>query len=161
MNDPRISQRTPQRKGAVLLDVLPGIDADFDASFLERTGHDVIVCHGPQDSPCPLLAEGACAKYDAAHGIVFKLDLDDAQHRQIVTRYRALNPDIPIRAIVRAGQAERYPDVVAAVQVWTDEPTVAELDGFAALVEAADHFATVDAPRRTRRADTGPVRDDH
>jgi hypothetical protein len=37
-------------------------------------------------------------------------------------------------------KGERYPDVLKGVQVWTDAPTVAELNGFAALVETADEL---------------------
>lgn len=46
--------------------------------------------------------------------------------------------DRPIRVVVGPGQAERYRDVLAGVETWTHEPTVAELDGVAARVEAAD-----------------------
>jgi hypothetical protein len=127
--------------GVILLDVPPGGDGEFDASFLERTGHPVVVCHGPADQPCPLLGGQACPKYDAAHGIVFELDLELAQHRAIIERYRALGrPDLPIRVVVRPDQAERYRDTLAGVELWTREPTVADLDGFAARVEAADRF---------------------
>jgi hypothetical protein len=35
-------------------------------------------------------------------------------------------------------QAEQYRDELAGVEVWTHEPTVADLDGFAAEVEATD-----------------------
>ena len=131
---------TPPRS-PILLDALAGLDTDFDTSFLERNGHDVILCHGPQGARCPLLAERACDKYEAAHGVVFKLDLDDAQHRAIVTRYRASNPGLPIRVIASPGQAARYPLLAALVQIWEHEPTVVELDGFAALVDAVDNDA--------------------
>jgi hypothetical protein len=129
--------------GTILLDALAGPDEQFDVSFLERNDHPVIVCHGPAaGTTCPLLAEGACAKYAAAHGIVFELDLDRAQHRAIVARYRELNPDVPIRVVVRGDQAQRYHDLIGGVQVWTHTPNVADLDGFAAEVEAADRYAT-------------------
>ena len=142
--------------GTILLDALAGPDEQFDVSFLERNEHPVIVCHGPAaDTMCPLLAEGACAKYRAAHGIVFELDLDRAQHRAILARYRELNADVPIRVVVRSDQAERYRDLISGVQVWTRTPNVADLDGFAAEVEAADRYATAvqtddDGPRLPR-----------
>ena len=129
--------------GTILLDALAGPDEQFDVSFLERNDHPVIVCHGPAaDTTCPLLAEGACTKYAAAHGIVFELDLDRPQHRAIVARYRELNPDVPIRVVVHDDQMQRYRDLIGGVQVWTHSPNVAELDGFAAEVEAADRDAT-------------------
>jgi hypothetical protein len=133
------------REGVILLDVSPGDAEVFDVSFLERTGHPVLVCHGPGTNLCPLLGGEGCSKFDAAHGIVFQLDLDLPQHRDIVRRYRAVSrPDLPIRVVVRAGQAARYPELLSEVEVWTQEPTAAELDGFASRVEAADRDAEQD-----------------
>jgi hypothetical protein len=129
--------------GVVLLDVGPGENETFDAEFLERLGHPVVICHGPDvGSLCPLLGGTGCPKYDSAHGIVFELDLDRPQHRAIVERYRALGrPDLPIRVVVRGDQAERYAELLQDVEVWSHYPDVADLDGFAAEVEAADYFA--------------------
>jgi hypothetical protein len=132
------------RQGVILLDVSAADSEAFDVAFLERTGHPVLVCHGPGSELCPLLGGQGCAKFEAAHGIVFQLDLDCAQHRDIVMRYRALSrPDVPIRVVVRPGQAARYPEVLREVEVWTHEPTVADLDGFAAGVEAADRHVSL------------------
>lgn len=127
-------------EGVVLLDVSPGAGKEFEQEFLEKIGHPALVCHGPHESDlCPLLAGQDCEKFDAAHGIVFELDLDRAQHRAIVKRYRQLGrADLPIRVVVTPDQAQRYADVLADVQVWTHLPTAADLDGFAAEVEAAD-----------------------
>jgi hypothetical protein len=134
--------RSTRRQGMVLLDVLDGDEERFDVSFLERIDHPVIVCHGPAPGTvCPLLAEGTCEKYQHAHGIVFELDLDDAQHRAIVAKYRMLNPEIPIRVVVDSDQLERYHHLIAGVQAWLRLPSVADLDGFAAEVEAADRYA--------------------
>lgn len=128
--------------GTVLLDVMSG-EGEFDKSFLERVGHPVTVCNGPDvGAVCPLLGGEGCPKYEEAHGIVFELDLDRSQHRAIVERYRQLGrEDLPIRVVVRPGQREAYADLLAQVQVWEHEPTVADLDGFAAQVEASDRFA--------------------
>lgn len=127
-------------EGLVLLDVTPGEAEAFDTSFLERNGHPAIVCHGPAVKQlCPLLGGAGCPKFEAAHGIVFGLDLDRAQHRAIVKRYRALaRPDLPIRVVVRPDQAERYRDLLAGVEVWAHEPNAADLDALASEVEAAD-----------------------
>ena len=128
--------------GTILIDVTPGLGGEFDRSFLERTGHEVVVCHGPErDAVCPLLAGAGCDKVDRAHGIVFALDLDEPQHRAILERYRAIvRPDVPIHAVVRPGQGAKYADLLVTVAVWEHEPTAAELDGFAAGVEAADRY---------------------
>jgi hypothetical protein len=129
-------------EGVVLLDVTPGEAEAFDVSFLERTGHPVLVCHGPQvDELCPLLGGHGCSKFETAHWIVFALDLDRPQHREILGRYRAMaRPDLPIRAVVRPDQAERYHDLLTDIEVCTHEPTVVDLDGFAAEVEATDRL---------------------
>jgi hypothetical protein len=126
--------------GMILIDVIPGSEGEFDRSFLESTGHKVVVCHGPgHDELCPLLAGTGCEMVDDAHGIVFALDLDREQHRAILQRYREVTrPELPIRAVVRPGQREQYADLLADFEVWEHEPTVAELDGFAANVEAAE-----------------------
>lgn len=128
--------------GAILLDVSPGEAGEFDRDMLERLGHPVLVCHGPSNGLCPLLGHGGCPKFEQAHGIAFKLDLDREQHRAILQLYRGLaRPDLPIRVLVPAGQAERHAELLQAFQVWTHEPNIADLDGFAAEVEAADRFA--------------------
>ena len=132
----------PDPYGTILIDVSAGVGAEFDRSFLERTGHHVLVCHGPEHGQlCPLLAGTGCDQFDHAHGIVFALDLDEAQHRAILQRYGEITrPEVPIRVVVRPGQRAKYADVVEAFEVWEHEPTAADLDGFAAGVEAVDRF---------------------
>jgi hypothetical protein len=124
----------------IILDVTPG-SAIFETDFLERLGHPVLVCHGPMHDVCPLLDEGACEMLDSAHGVVFQLDLDRADHRDILGRYQqVLGEDRPIRVVVMPGQEAAYADLLEGCQVWTHQPNVGELDGFAAQVEAADQF---------------------
>ena len=129
-------------EGAVLLAVSPGDDGEFDRATLERMGHPVLVCHGPAaEELCPLLGGDGCPKFEQAHGIVFKLDLDREQHRAIVRRYRQLaRPDVPIRVLAAPGDVERDAELLQDVEIWTHEPNVADLDGFAAEVEAADRL---------------------
>jgi hypothetical protein len=129
-------------EGVVLLDVPPGSAGEFDREMLERFGHPAVVCHGPGDEVCPLLRGVGCPLYEQAHGVVYKLDLRLEQHREILRAYRRLGrPDMPIRVMVSASDAERYADLLTDVEQWTGEPSVADLDGFAAEVEAADRFA--------------------
>ena len=130
---------TQDTGGVVLLDVLAG-EGDFDTAILERLGHPVVTCAGPEvKTLCPLLGGAGCPKFDQAHGIVFELDLDRTQHRAILERYRQLaREDMPIRVVVRPDQERRYADLLDTVQVWDHAPTVADLDGFASQVEAAD-----------------------
>jgi hypothetical protein len=126
----------------VLLDVETGA-GEFDRSILERLGHPVEMCHGPEvGSLCPILGGSGCERFESAHGVVFALDLDRPQHRAVLGRYQELAAeDVPIRVVVRRDQQERYADLLRGVQVWDHEPTVADLDGFAAQVEAADRLA--------------------
>jgi len=127
-------------QGVILLDVSPGASEAFETAFLEKVGHPALVCHGPHEGTvCPLLEGKGCADFEAAHGIVFELDLDRPQHREIVLRYRELGREgLPIRVVATPEQAEQYSEELAGVEVWTHEPTAADLDGFAAEVEAAD-----------------------
>ena len=129
-------------QGVVLLDVLPGDAGEFDRATIERMGHPVLVCHGPgADELCPLLGGTGCPKFERAHGIVFKLDLGRPQHRAILGRYRQLaRPEVPIRVLAAPGDAERYADELRDIELWSHEPNVADLDGFAAEVEAADRL---------------------
>ncbi len=122
----------------LILDVTPA-DGDFDKDFLEKLGHPVLVCHGPEMGHlCPILRDG-CEMVNSAHGVVFQLDLERAQHRAILRRYQeVVADDVPIVAVVRPGQRSKYGELLAGVHIWETEPTASELDGFAAEVEAAD-----------------------
>jgi hypothetical protein len=124
----------------ILIDIEDGAAADFDADFLERNGHPVVVCHGPDHGTlCPILSATGCPAVAQAHGIVFVLDLDRAQHRAILARYcDVVRPEVPIRAAIRPGQRERYASLLDRVEVWEHQPSAADLDGFAAEVEAAE-----------------------
>lgn len=73
--------------------------------------------------------------------MILQLDLDRPQHRVILKRFqKSLDKDVLTAAVIQPDQKERYADILAGMHVRTDEPSVAELDGFAALVEAADEL---------------------
>lgn len=125
----------------MILDVTPGDHEGFERHLLEGMGHRVEVCHGPGGHErCPLVEEGTCELVQGAHGVVFKLDLDREYHRRILERYRRVlaADEIPIAVAVQPGQEQQYADLVDGLYLWTHQPTAAELDGFAALIEAAD-----------------------
>ena len=126
----------------MILDVTPGDHEGFERHLLEGMGHRVEVCHGPGDGEhthCPLIEEGACQLVSAAHGVVFKLDLDREYHRRILQKYKQTVPDdMPIAVSVQPGQDQTYAELLDGLYVWNHTPTSAELDGFASLVEAAD-----------------------
>lgn len=124
----------------LILDVTP-FDEPIDKNLLEKMGHPVEVCHGPDWGHVCAIVTGDCPMVDAAHGIVFRLDLDRPVHRTILNRYKeSVADDVPLVVVVAPGQEAEYADILADVQVWVGEPTVAELDGFAAQTEAADEL---------------------
>ncbi|MDH3498898.1 MAG: hypothetical protein OEM97_02140 [Acidimicrobiia bacterium] len=128
---------------------VPHGDREQHASLMERLGHPSTVCHGPgNEGICPILEEeGQCPLINEAHGVVFEFDLDTDRHREILTRYlEVIDPDVPVRVVVEPEVYERHKDLLQGVEVWNHEPTVGELDGFAARVEAAD---------KAREDDTG------
>jgi hypothetical protein len=45
---------------------------------------------------------------------------------------------MPIRVVATPEQVAKYQDDLSGIAVWSHEPTAAELDGFAAEVEAND-----------------------
>ena len=124
----------------ILFDI-PGGEEPVDRHFLEQLGHRVMVCPGPEQGKlCPILNGKGCELVDGAQGIVFELDLDRAQHRAILARYKeTVRSDVPVRVVVRPGQAEKYADVVKGLKVLTHEPVAGDLDALAAEAEAADH----------------------
>ena len=62
--------------------------------------------------------------------------------REVLQKYKEVVPlDIPIRVVVTDEQRQKYEDLLDGFQIWGREPTVADLDGFAAEVEAADYAA--------------------
>jgi hypothetical protein len=126
----------------MILDVTPGDYEHFERHLLEGTGHRVESCHGPDSrhGGCPLLEGETCTLIDEAHGVVFKLDLERETHRRILEVYkRALPEGAPIAVALEEGQEDTFSDLLTGIHVWNHQPTSAELDGFAALVEAADY----------------------
>lgn len=131
-------------QGTILIDVSETTASDLTPQFLEGLGHPVLVCHGPPHATlCPLLKEGTCELVEQAHGVIFEFDLDRAQHRAILKRYREiLAEDVPIRVVLPPGQEQTYAHLLTDVDVSVEKLSVGELDGFAATVEAYDRIAS-------------------
>lgn len=127
---------TPE-KSPILFDIHVG--SPHDEAFLEQLGHEVVVCHGPDDgTPCPIL-HGDCPLVDSAHGIVFEFDLDIPQNRAILARYKEVTPgDLPIRVVATHEQALRYSELLKGLRVLTHPPVAGDLDALAAEVEARE-----------------------
>ena len=130
------------QSGSYVLFDIPEGQTPVDSGFLVRLGHPVEVCHGPGgETMCPLVAGQGCPLAENAHGIVFELDLERAEHRDILREYQSqLRDDVPIRVMVRPGQEEEYADLLRGVRVWTHTPVAGDLDAIAAEIDAADQF---------------------
>lgn len=126
-----------QKRSPILFDAP---EAPDDVDFLENLGHEVLVCHGPDmGTLCPILSGEGCPIVEEAHGVVFELDLDRPQHRSILAKYKeSLREDVPILVIVRQDQLSSHRDLLSGLKVLTHRPSVGELDGLAAEVEASD-----------------------
>ena len=125
--------RTP-----VILDVNPAPEElQWEQDWLQD-GLDipVVKCtgpHGPTD--CPLLRGEPCGKIAKADGILFQLDLDLPDHREILGIY-ADKLDVPIRAVVSDEQRTKYADLLTKVEVVSPPVGPATLDAFAAEVQS-------------------------
>jgi len=130
-------------KGEILIDVRDPGYGDFAEGFMGKTGHPTSVCHGPGEShPCPVLEGAHCEHLEDARGVVFQFDLDDPVIREVLQKYKEIVPlEIPVRVVVSEEQRAKYEGLLEGFEVWNREPTVADLDGFAAEVEAADYAA--------------------
>ncbi len=129
-------------KSRILFDSPSDLDPAPVTAFLKRLGHPVDVCHGPGDGTlCPILEGQPCEKMLTAHGIIYHLDLDRPDHRDILREYRRqVRSDVPLRVVVQPGQERTYADLLRGLPVWTHDPSPNELEGFAAMVEAADYM---------------------
>jgi hypothetical protein len=93
-------------------------------------------CGGPHTpGACPLLEGEACGKIVKADGILFQLNLERPDHRQILKIYSE-TLDIPVRAVVSEADRDRYRDLLAEVEVVTPPMGPAALDAFASEVES-------------------------
>lgn len=123
-------------KTPTILDVNPSSgDIAWEEDFMKKLELHVLLCAGPETrGGCPILEGKDCSLMSQADGILFQLDLDQPQHRLILSRYVELL-DIPIRVVVTEEQAARYADLLRDVEVMTSPVGPASLDGFAAEVE--------------------------
>lgn len=126
----------------ILFDIPRG-EEPIDGAFLEGLGHRVMVCNGPDAGHlCPILSGEGCELAEGAEGIVFELDLERAQHRAILGRYKdSLRSDLPIRVLVKPDQRAKYSHLLDGLKVIDHVPVAGDLDALAAEVEAAEGFA--------------------
>ena len=122
----------------ILIDSPDAGDVSYATKFLENQGHTVMVCQGPAEGTiCPILAGTKCEMIESAGGVVYEFDLDRPTHREILAKYKEnLSEETPIRVVVTPEHAAKYADLLKGVAVWSHEPSIGELDGFSAQVEA-------------------------
>ena len=125
-------------ENSVLFDIPGGADP-VDHEFLEQLGHRVMVCPGPgPGTTCPLLTGDGCALQRTLTGSCSTRP-GSPQHREILADYKeSLRSDVPIRVVVRPGQALEHADLLRGLKVITSVPVAGDLDALAAEVEAAD-----------------------
>jgi hypothetical protein len=66
-------------------------------------------------------------KFERADAIVFALDLDAAENREVLVRYRLLRPELPIHVIASPEAAARWGQLLAGTHVVTKETEIAAL----------------------------------
>ena len=140
-----------------ILDVNPAAFSDEHLS-LEALGHQVLVCPGPGASRrCPLVEDGSCAIVDATDGVVFRLDLDDAYHREMLRCYRQELGEVgPLHVVVRPGQDRLHAALLDGLSVSVgDLGNLGAISSQVSMASAARHALTELADtgqRSTRRA---------
>ena len=130
----------------ILIDAPDAGGVSYAKEFLEKLGHATMVCQGPEEGTvCPILRGDSCSMIESAGGVVYEFDLDRPTHRDILAKYKEnLSDETPIRVVVTPEHAEKYADLLEGVAVWGHEPSIGELDGFAAGVEAAHRAAAAE-----------------
>lgn len=103
---------TPQeRRPTVLVESWRPGAREAQAERLRRAGFEVTTCPGPRrmaDAGCPLAATGECDLVAAADAVVYDLDLDDAQDREVLWLLRSSYPDLPVVVEVTRPVANRH-----------------------------------------------------
>lgn len=87
---------------------------------LEAEGLSVRRCGGPDatgDLGCPVLREERCPLIEAADVVVHDLDLDDPEHRRVLTGLRVTHPEVPVVLEVPQSTARQHADVLQGVAV--------------------------------------------
>lgn len=118
---------------------------------LEDMGHMVLSCRGPeQNGCCSLLDSGECQLAAMADGILFELDLDVAENREVLHRYRTeFGRTTPVRVLLKPGQAERHRDLLADVDA---------SEGTIGFDEMSDFSKRASQAGASRRRSSGPTR---
>ena len=126
-----------------ILDVSPGRSAE-ERRRLESMGHQIVVCPGPgEGGRCPLVEDGFCPMLEAADGVVFRLDLDDSYHREMLGCYRSeLGEGTPLHVVVQPGQRQRHGGLLSGLSVSVGE-IGSDLDRLSAEVVMASAARSV------------------
>lgn len=124
----------------ILIDSPDETSLEEEAKFYRDLGHPVEMCMGPEsrEDGCPLLTGRPCPLVENADGVIFQLNLDVPENRQVLAKYISYFDDlgVPVRVVVTEEQKQRWAKLLNLVEVWTTPVTVDKLDGFSAEVES-------------------------
>lgn len=93
--------------------------AEAQAAALLSAGMDPVVCTGPtaDGGGCPLLTDEPCPVVIGADAVVFDLDLERAEDRDVLRSLVVERPGLPIITEQDVGQARRHADVLGGCTV--------------------------------------------
>lgn len=93
---------TPVTRPRVVIESARPAAATAQALALADAGIDAVVCEGPDHHPggCPLLTGDPCDLVASADAVLFDLDLDRLDDRQVLRALQTRHPDLPIVAEV-------------------------------------------------------------
>jgi hypothetical protein len=123
----------------VILDIAPNSEkAEWEHDLVARLEGRFVSCVGPDvEGGCPLLRGERCSKIEKVDGILFRLDVDRGEDRHLLGMYLRTT-DVPIRVVVTAEQALRWPRLLDLVEVFTPPMARDEIDAFAEEVGEKD-----------------------
>lgn len=87
---------------------------------LREVGFDVATCPGPRQlhaGGCPLVDTSNCPQVERASAVVYDLDLDDPDDREILLSLRARYPQLPVVVELPTGAARRHDDLLEGCTV--------------------------------------------
>jgi hypothetical protein len=136
--------RWPEASGRVLVEVAGQGMAQVIERTLRDQGYQVAVCGGPAALPrhrCPLVETGTCPLADGADLLVYALDVEDADDREVLEAHR-LHPERPACVVVPPALVDRYRSLLRSYEV-VEAPLTPEK-----LVDALRRLRERDAARR-------------
>jgi hypothetical protein len=111
--------RWPEASGRVLVEVAGRGMGQVVERTLREQGYQVAVCGGPavlRRRRCPLVQGDGCPLADGADLVVYALDLDDADDREVLEAHRA-HPERRACVVVPPALVDRYRSLLEGYEV--------------------------------------------